>query len=124
MVSMRAMMLEQHAPAEKDPLRLVEIPLPEPGTGEVRIRIQACGLCRTDLHIAEGDLKLRKSPVIPGHQIVGIVDTVGKGAKAIREGDRVGVAWVYSTCGECTFCRRNLENLCDRGRFTGWDTDG
>jgi propanol-preferring alcohol dehydrogenase len=86
--------------------------------------VRACGLCRTDLHITEGDLKLRKSPVVPGHQIVGVVDAVGAAARQHREGDRVGVAWVHSTCGECAYCRKGLENLCDRGRFTGWDADG
>jgi propanol-preferring alcohol dehydrogenase len=121
---MRAMMLEKQASAEENPLRLLDIPMPVPGEGEVRVRVRACGICRTDLHISEGDLKLRKSPVVPGHQIVGVVDAVGAGVRQVREGDRVGVAWVYSTCGECAYCRKGLENLCDRGRFTGWDADG
>jgi propanol-preferring alcohol dehydrogenase len=121
---MRAMLLERQAAAEERPLRLVDIPMPVPGAGEVRVRVRACGLCRTDLHITEGDLKLRKSPVVPGHQIVGVVDAVGAAARQHREGDRVGVAWVHSTCGECAYCRKGLENLCDRGRFTGWDADG
>ena len=121
---MRAMLLEKQAAAEENPLRLVEVPIPTPGAGEVRVRVRACALCRTDLHIMEGDLKLRKSPVVPGHQIVGVVDAVGAGVQQLREGDRVGVAWVHSTCGECTYCRKGLENLCDRGRFTGWDADG
>jgi propanol-preferring alcohol dehydrogenase len=121
---MRAMLLEKQAAAEESPLRLVEVPMPAPGAGEVRVRVRACALCRTDLHIAEGDLKLRKSPVVPGHQIVGVVDAVGTGVRELREGDRVGVAWVHSTCGDCAYCRKGLENLCDRGRFTGWDADG
>ncbi len=121
---MRAMVLEKQAPAEERPLQMRELPTPEPGAGEVRVRVRACGLCRTDLHTVEGDLKLKKSPLIPGHQIVGIVDAVGRGVKGMREGDRVGVAWVYSTCGECDYCRKGLENLCERGRFTGWDVDG
>jgi propanol-preferring alcohol dehydrogenase len=121
---MRAMVLEKQAPAEESPLRLMDIPTPDPGPGEVRIRVHACGLCRTDLHTVEGDLALKKSPVVPGHQIVGVVDALGSGVRQIREGDRVGVAWVYSTCGECMYCRKGLENLCERGRFTGWDTDG
>jgi propanol-preferring alcohol dehydrogenase len=121
---MRAMLLEKQAAAEENPLRLVEVPIPTPGAGEARVRVRACALCRTDLHIMEGDLKLRKSPVVPGHQIVGVVDAVGAGVQQLREGDRVGVAWVHSTCGECTYCRKGLENLCDRGRFTGWDADG
>jgi propanol-preferring alcohol dehydrogenase len=88
------------------------------------VRVRACGLCRTDLHITEGDLRLRKSPIVPGHQIVGVVDAIGVGGRQHREGDRVGVAWAHSTCGECAYCRKGLENLCDRGRFTGWDADG
>jgi propanol-preferring alcohol dehydrogenase len=121
---MRAMVLEKQAPAESNPLRRADLPVPDPGPGEVRVRVHACGLCRTDLHTVEGDLKLRKSPVVPGHQIVGVVDALGSGVKSLRAGDRVGVAWVYSTCGECLYCRKGLENLCDRGRFTGWDADG
>ncbi|MBI4164749.1 MAG: zinc-dependent alcohol dehydrogenase family protein [Acidobacteria bacterium] len=121
---MRAMMLKKQASAEENPLQLADIPVPAPGEGEVRVRVRACGICRTDLHITEGDLKLHKSPVVPGHQIVGVIDATGGGVKQIREGDRVGVAWVYSTCGECAYCRKGLENLCERGRFTGWDADG
>ena len=121
---MRAMLLEKQAAAEESPLRLVDLPWPAPGAGEVRVRVRACALCRTDLHIAEGDLKLRKSPVVPGHQIVGVVDSVGTGVRELHEGDRVGVAWVHSTCGDCAYCRKGLENLCDHGRFTGWDADG
>jgi propanol-preferring alcohol dehydrogenase len=121
---MRAMLLERQAAAETSPLRLVDLPLPSPGAGEVRVRVSACALCRTDLHITEGDLTLRKSPIIPGHQVVGVVDAAGPGVRQLHEGDRVGVAWVHSTCGECSYCRRGLENLCDRGRFTGWDADG
>ncbi|MBZ5514605.1 MAG: zinc-dependent alcohol dehydrogenase family protein [Acidobacteriia bacterium] len=121
---MRAMVLEHPRPAEENPLELRDVPTPFPGAGEIRIRVRACGLCRTDLHAAEGDLKLRKSPVIPGHQIVGVVEALGNGARSLREGDRVGVAWVYSTCGKCAYCRKGLENLCDLARFTGWDVDG
>jgi propanol-preferring alcohol dehydrogenase len=121
---MRAMVLDQPRPAEEDPLELRDVPAPDPGPGEIRIRVRACAICRTDLHIAEGDLELKKSPLVPGHQIVGVVDAVGSDVKTLREGDRVGVAWVHSTCGECHYCRKNLENLCDRARFTGWDVDG
>ena len=96
---MRAMVLERQAPAEQNPLRMRDIPVPTPGEGEIRIRVRACALCRTDLHITEGDLKLRKSPIVPGHQIVGVVDAVGTGVHEIHDDDRVGVAWVYSTCG-------------------------
>lgn len=118
------MLLEKQAAVQENPLRLSDVPIPDPGPGEIRVRVRACGICRTDLHIAEGDLKIHKSPVVPGHQIVGVVDAVGAGVGQHREGDRVGVAWVHSTCSECGYCRKGLENLCDRGRFTGWDADG
>jgi propanol-preferring alcohol dehydrogenase len=121
---MRAMVLAEPRPAEENPLELRDVPLPEPGPGQVRIRVRACALCRTDLHIAEGDLPLKKTPLVPGHQIVGVVEALGRGATSLREGDRVGVAWVHSTCGECLYCRKDLENLCDGARFTGWDVDG
>ena len=121
---MRAMVLREPRPAEESPLELRDVPTPEPGPGEIRIRVRACAICRTDLHIAEGDLNLKKSPIVPGHQIVGVVDACGRGVRSLREGDRVGVAWVHSTCGDCSYCRKNLENLCDRARFTGWDVDG
>ena len=121
---MRAMVLEKPKPAEENPLRLADIPLPAPGAGEIRVRVRACGLCRTDLHTVEGELRQKKSPLVPGHQVVGVVDAVGAGVHQLREGDRVGVAWMYSTCGECLFCRKGLENLCERARFTGWDADG
>lgn len=121
---MRAMILEKQAPAEESPLLFSEVPTPDPGPGEIRVRVHACGICRTDLHMAEGDLELRKSPIIPGHQIVGVIDARGSNVTHLREGDRVGVAWIYSTCGRCPFCREGLENLCDHGRFTGWDADG
>jgi len=121
---MRAMVLEKQTPAEESPLQLRDVPVPTPGAGEIRVRVRACGLCRTDLHTVEGDVPLPRSPLIPGHQIVGVVDALGAGAKTFREGDRVGVAWVYSTCGECAYCMKGLENLCDRARFTGYNADG
>lgn len=121
---MRAMVLAEPRPVEENPLELRDVPTPQPGPGEIRIRVRACAICRTDLHIAEGELELKKSPVIPGHQIVGAVEARGHGVTSLREGDRVGVAWVHSTCGACHYCRKNLENLCDRARFTGWDVDG
>jgi len=121
---MRAMVLEKPKPAEENPLCAADIPLPAPGGGEVRVRVRACGLCRTDLHTVEGELRQKKSPLVPGHQVVGMVDAVGPGVRELREGDRVGVAWMYSTCGECVYCRKGLENLCERARFTGWDADG
>ena len=94
---MRAMLLEKPRPAEENPLRLAELPLPDPAAGEIRVRVGACGVCHTDLHIVEGDLTLPKLPVVPGHQIVGTVDALGAGVKEFREGDRVGVPWLYST---------------------------
>ena len=92
--------------------------------GEIRVHVRACGVCHTDLHIVEGDLALPKLPVVPGHQIVGTVDALGAGVNEFREGDRVGVPWLYSTCGECAYCRRGLENLCERARFTGFHAHG
>jgi propanol-preferring alcohol dehydrogenase len=121
---MRAMLLEKPRPAEENPLRLAELPVPEPGPGEIRIRVSACGVCHTDLHIVEGDLTLPRHPVVPGHQIVGTVDALGAGVTEFRSGDRVGVPWLYSTCGECVYCRKGLENLCDNARFTGFHVDG
>ena len=121
---MRAMLLEKPRPAEENPLRLAELPLPDPAPGEIRVRVRACGVCHTDLHIVEGDLPLPKLPVVPGHQIVGTVDALGAGVNEFRMGDRVGVPWLYSTCGECAYCRKGLENLCERARFTGFHDDG
>jgi alcohol dehydrogenase, propanol-preferring len=121
---MRAMVLDAPRPAEQDPLNLRDVPLPEPRAGEIRVRVRCCGVCRTDLHIVEGDLTLPKLPLIPGHQIVGVVDATGPGPKLFREGDRVGVPWLYSTDGNCAYCRRDQENLCESGRFTGLHVDG
>ncbi len=117
---MRAMVLE--APAS--PLRLVELPVPEPGPGHVLIRVGACGVCRTDLHIADGELAEPKLPLVLGHQIVGTVAEAGDGVEAPRPGDRVGVPWLGWTCGECRRCEGGRENLCERARFTGYHTDG
>jgi alcohol dehydrogenase, propanol-preferring len=121
---MRAMLLEQARPAERNPLRLAEVPMPEPAAGEVRVRVRYCGVCHTDLHTVEGELELPKLPVIPGHQIVGVVDAAGGGVRQLREGDRVGIPWLHWTCGECAYCRRGQENLCERARFTGLQVDG
>lgn len=121
---MRAMVLDGPRPAEQDPLTLRDVSLPSPRAGEIRVRVHCCSVCRTDLHIVEGDLKLPKLPVIPGHQIVGVVDATGSGTKLFREGDRVGVPWLYSTDGNCPYCRRGQENLCESGRFTGLHVDG
>ena len=134
--TMRAMQLAAPGAAAQRPLRLVELPVPAPGPGEVLLRVRACGVCRTDLHILEGELPPRRSPVVPGHQIVGEVAALGGGVAAgispggevgappLALGERVGVPWLYRTCGICRFCRRGQENLCENALFTGWDVDG
>jgi len=121
---MQAMILKEPKPAEADPLQLAELPTPEPGPGQIRIRIRVCGVCHTDLHTVEGDLDLPKLPVVPGHEIIGQVESLGAGVTRFREGDRVGVPWVYATCGRCRYCCRGDENLCDSARFTGYHVDG
>jgi len=121
---MRAMLLERPQLAEESPLHIGEIPLPAPGPGEVRVRVRCCAVCHTDLHIVEGELPLPNLPIIPGHQIVGVIDAVGKEVRKLKEGDRVGVPWLYHTCGQCDYCRRGFENLCDFGQFTGYHANG
>jgi alcohol dehydrogenase, propanol-preferring len=121
---MRALLLESPQSADNSPLRLADIPLPEPGSGEVRVRIRCCAVCHTDLHIVEGDLPLPRIPIVPGHQIVGTVDTLGSGVDKLKAGDRVGIPWLYSTDGTCPYCRRQTENLCDQARFTGYHEHG
>src|SRR5947209_2387104 len=121
---MRAMLLERSQPAEESPLHLAEIPTPTPAPGEVRVRVRCCAVCHTDLHIVEGELPLPKLPVIPGHQIVGVIDAVGKEVHKLKAGDRVGVPWLYHTCGQCDYCRRGFENLCDFAEFTGYHANG
>jgi propanol-preferring alcohol dehydrogenase len=106
------------------PLAFVDRPEPEPAAGEIRVRVSVCGVCRTDLHLAEGDLAPKRHAVIPGHEVVGVVDALGEGAGRFRLGDRVGIAWLRHTCGRCRFCVRGDENLCVAPRFTGWDEDG
>jgi propanol-preferring alcohol dehydrogenase len=106
------------------PLRLAAIPTPAPGPGDVRIRVTACGVCRTDLHVLDGELPKPKVPLVLGHQIVGIVDALGPDVRQLRIGDRVGVPWVGKTCGACAFCVDERENLCDAPKFTGYDVDG
>ena len=121
---MRALILEHARPVEENPLREANLPIPTPGPGEVRIKVQTCGLCHTDLHTVEGDLPAHKCPVVPGHQIVGVIDALGSGVTTHTEGDRVGVPWLHSTDGTCEYCRGGLENLCPSARFTGYDVDG
>jgi len=121
---MKAMVLEAYGPAENEPLKLRELPDPQPGPGQVRVAVNACGVCRTDLHVIEKDLPPEKLPVIPGHEIVGVVDAVGEGCSRLAVGRRVGIAWLRHTCGQCRFCRRGHENLCESQRFTGYHEDG
>ncbi|MBO0714063.1 MAG: zinc-binding alcohol dehydrogenase family protein, partial [Acidimicrobiales bacterium] len=121
---MRAWEVVEPGPIDTGPIRLGDRALPEPGPGQVRVRVAACGVCRTDLHVAEGDLPVHRPQVVPGHEVVGEVERVGEGATRFAAGDRVGVAWLASTCGVCRFCRRGDENLCTAATFTGWDHDG
>ena len=106
------------------PLVAANLPTPEPGPGQIRLRVRACGVCRTDLHVLDGDLADPKPAVIPGHEVVGIVDRTGPGAKRFALGQRVGVPWLGWTCGECPYCISDRENLCDRPKFTGYTLDG
>jgi propanol-preferring alcohol dehydrogenase len=110
--------------APRSPLRSTELATPEPGPGQVRVRVHACGICRTDLHVVDGELTEPKLPLVPGHQIVGRIEKVGDGVDRFALGDRIGVPWLGWTCGECRYCRSGRENLCDRARFTGYQIDG
>jgi propanol-preferring alcohol dehydrogenase len=121
---MHAWVVEHPGPIEDAPLRWVELPVPEPAADELLVAVRACGVCRTDLHISEGDLDPHKQPVVPGHEVVGEVVGLGAGASGFAVGDRVGIAWLRYTCGECRYCRRGAENLCPNSRYTGWDADG
>jgi propanol-preferring alcohol dehydrogenase len=105
-------------------LSLVEAPVPMPRANEIRLQIRACGICHTDLHVVEGELPPQKQSIIPGHQIVGIVEAIGLGVQRFQPGDRAGVPWLNRTCGICTFCQRGKENLCESARFTGYHVDG
>lgn len=124
MATMRAWQVDRPGPIDSGPLHLVERPVPEPGPGQLRIRVSVCGVCRTDLHLAEGDLPTHRPHAIPGHEVVGYVDSLGEGCVGHRVGQRVGAAWLARTCGHCRFCRQNRENLCLAPTFTGWDIDG
>jgi len=121
---MKAMILKGFAPIDQNPLELVDLPTPEPGSEEILLRIKFCGICHTDLHTVEGELPGVKLPIIPGHQVVGVVEKVGKNTSRFKEGDRLGVAWLYSACGKCAFCLRENENLCETARFTGYHVNG
>ncbi len=121
---MRAMTLRRPAPAATAPLEPEDRPDLDPGAGELRLRVTACGVCRTDLQIVEGDLVARRLPIVPGHQVVGVVDAVGTGVAGWSLGDRAGITWLASTDGTCRFCVTDRENLCESSTFTGWDRDG
>jgi propanol-preferring alcohol dehydrogenase len=117
---MKAMVLERTG----QPLRLLDLPIPRPGAGQILIQVKACGVCRTDLHVYEGDLKNPKLPLILGHEIAGVVTEIGDGVEGLRMGDRIGVPWLGKTCGTCPYCLSGRENLCDRPLFTGYHLDG
>jgi len=119
-MAMRAMRFEQKG----RPLRLVEMQLPDPGPGEIRVLVKACAVCRTDLHVVDGELAHPGHPLTPGHEIVGVIDSVGSAVTRFKAGDRVGIPWLGWTCGRCEFCRRGEENLCPDARFTGYQIDG
>ncbi|MCS7303560.1 MAG: zinc-dependent alcohol dehydrogenase family protein [Thermoguttaceae bacterium] len=121
---MKAMVLERVDRIENNPLRLMELPIPELQAGYVRVRVRACAICRTDLHVIEGELPGAKLPVVPGHQVVGQVEALGPNCRRFQLGERVGIAWLRQTCGQCEFCRTGKENLCEAARFTGYHADG
>jgi propanol-preferring alcohol dehydrogenase len=118
------MLLERSADIHESPLALRDLPIPEPRPGEVRLRVRCCAICRTDLHVIEGDLPPAKRPVVPGHQVVGIVDRLGADCRRLTIDQRIGVAWLRHTCGACRFCRAGRENLCEQSHFTGYHEDG
>ena len=121
---MLAMQFTEPDDVENKPLKEIELPIPEPKEGQVRIKIEVCGVCHTDLHIIEGDISPSKIPIIPGHQVVGRIDKVGCGVPEVITGTRVGIPWLYDTCGVCEFCQSGRENLCSKARFTGFNVNG
>lgn len=121
---MKAMVLSQPQAITACPLQVQELPSPVPGPDQICLRVQACGLCHTDLHIVEGELPHPRLPIIPGHQIVGIVERLGAQVQQFRPGERVGIPWLYCTCQACSFCRQGRENLCESAQFTGYHVDG
>ncbi|MEV4510177.1 zinc-dependent alcohol dehydrogenase family protein [Dactylosporangium sp. NPDC049525] len=124
MGQMTAWQVERPGPIGGRPLRMTSLPVPEPAPGEVLIRVRACAVCRTDLHLAEGDLPPHRQGAVPGHEVVGEVEQLGGDTGDLRVGDRVGVAWLRHTCGVCRYCRSGAENLCPFSQYTGWDADG
>ncbi len=121
---MKACVLSAIGRVETNPLQFKDVDRPEPGLGEVLVRVKLCGVCRTDLHVIEGELPAKKSPIIPGHQVVGTIEKLGPQAKRFPVGKRVGIAWLNHTDGTCEYCRRSEENLCDAPQFTGYTVDG
>lgn len=121
---MKACVLQSPAPIATNPLVFADVSTPQPGNGEVLVRVSYCGVCRTDLHVIEGELASRKSPIIPGHQVIGVIEKLGPGANRFSLGARVGIAWLHHTDGTCEFCRSGAENLCDHPTFTGYSVDG
>lgn len=121
---MKAQVLRSPAPIGTNPLEFADVPKPEPGPDQVLVRVSACAVCRTDLHVTEGELPQRKSPIIPGHQIVGVIESAGANATRYKIGTRVGIAWLHSTDGTCEYCLANKENLCNSPNFTGYTVDG
>ena len=121
---MKVMLLDHTGDVANNPLQLRDLPVPRPGHGEVLVKVHVCAVCRTDLHVIEGELPDVKRPLVPGHQVVGTVAQTGAGVIDVREGDRVGIAWLQGTCGACEFCRSGRENLCLKARFTGYQVDG
>lgn len=121
---MRAWMVERPSPIEEQPLRYVQKTVPTPDRDELLVRVLACGVCRTDLHVSEGDLPVHRERVVPGHEVVGAVVDGGPDVTGVADGDRVGIAWLRRTCGVCRFCVRGAENLCPQSLYTGWDADG
>ncbi len=121
---MKGCVLHSTAKVESNPLRLDEVAKPVPKGDQILVRVSACGVCRTDLHVIEAELPQRKMPVIPGHQVVGVVETIGDRVTRFKPGDRVGIAWLHKTCGRCDYCRDGKENLCDNAGFTGYTVDG
>ena len=121
---MKAMLLSKIAPITSSPLRLEEIEKPSPAAGEVLLKVRCCAICRTDLHVIEGELPEHKKHIVPGHQAVAIVEKLGEGCQRLKIGQRVGIAWLRSTCGKCEYCTSGRENLCEFARFSGWDADG
>jgi len=121
---MRAMVLTTPGPIDSSPLAMRNLPVPDPAADQIRVKVQACGICRTDLHVTEGELPPHQPQIVPGHQVVGVVDALGRDAKRFKLGDRVGIAWLRSTCSICKYCRAGNENLCPNALFTGYDENG